>query len=90
MPYIKFEDREKFDSLVKDLSKLIEHEGDLNYVITCLLHHEVEKDGCNYKNLNRLQGVMDCAGKEFYRKVVAPYEDLKIKLNGDVDIHEEE
>jgi hypothetical protein len=86
MPYIKFEDMEKFDSLVVDLSKLIEHEVDLNYIITCLLHHEVEKEGYNYKNLNRLQGVMDCAGKEFYRTVVAPYEESKAKINGDINI----
>lgn len=29
-------------------------------------------------------GILDCVSKEFYRRNVAPYEDTKISLNGDV------
>jgi hypothetical protein len=29
-------------------------------------------------------GVMDCASKEFYRTVVAPYEEAAIVRNGDI------
>lgn len=86
MPYIKSEDRPLLDELVEKLAKRINSSGDLNYVITSLLHHEVVTVGKNYENLNRLQGVVDCVGKEFYRKVVSPYEDLKIKINGDLNI----
>lgn len=84
MPYIKQEDRERFDELVTELSDKIHNEGDLNYVITSLLHRQVDAMGECYKTYNALQGVMDCAGKEFYRRKVAPYEDKKIEENGDV------
>ena len=87
MPYIKKEDREKFDSLVEELSGLISNPGDLNYVISSLLHREIVKGGLNYAKCNELIGVMDCASKEFYRKVVAPYEDTKIMLNGDLNFN---
>ena len=37
-----------------------------------------------YAVYNRAMGVFDCAAREFYRRVVAPYEDKKIMENGDV------
>ena len=30
-------------------------------------------------------GVLSCVGAEFYRRVIAPYEDKKIIQNGDVE-----
>ena len=86
MPYITQEQREPLDAVIQRLSEMIDDEGELNYTITCLLHLEVKKLGKNYATLNKVQGVMDCASREFYRKVVAPYEDQKIKINGDVDV----
>lgn len=86
MPYIKKLDRPQLDKLVERLSCKIISSGDLNYVITSLLHHEVNKQGKNYENLNRLEGVIGCVGKEFYRTVSAPYEDEKRIINGDLNI----
>ena len=63
---------------------LIDSEGELNYVISKLLHNYTYKKGKCYKTLNEVQGVMTCASMEFYRKVVTPYEDEKIKQNGDL------
>jgi hypothetical protein len=40
--------------------------------------------GKNYKHINEIIGVLECAKQEFYRRVAAPYEDTKIQENGDV------
>jgi hypothetical protein len=31
-----------------------------------------------------LVGVLECAKQELYRRILIPYEDAKIELNGDV------
>jgi len=84
MPYILKAERPKFAEAINELSQRIETEGDLNYIITRLLHNEVTKRGKRYAVLNMLLGVLDAASKEFYRRVVGPYEDVKAKENGDV------
>jgi len=56
-------------------------DGELNYIITRMLK---ESYPLRYFNLNRAVGVLECAKLEFYRRVVAPYEDTKIEENGDV------
>jgi len=38
----------------------------------------------NYRNINELVGVFECAKLELYRRVASPYEDEKIQSNGDV------
>jgi len=40
--------------------------------------------GKGYRTMNEVLGAFDAASKEFYRRVVAPYEDEKIEQNGDV------
>ena len=53
----------------------------MNYLISTLMNAFYER---NYADLNAAIGVLECAKMEFYRRVVAPYEDTKIKANGDV------
>lgn len=57
--------------------------GELNYLITktCLDFVGTEK---SYALYNAVVGALESAKLEFYRRVVAPYEDEKIKENGDV------
>jgi len=87
MPYIKREERAKYDRALKELAGLLraqpveQVDGELNYVITRLLK---ESYPSKYFSLNRAIGVLECCKLEFYRRVVAPYEDTKIKENGDV------
>ncbi len=64
-------------------------EGDLNYVITYLLHKELEKRGLNYQNANNLIGALECAKLEFYRTIIAPYENIKMDENGRVSQFDE-
>ncbi len=87
MPYIKMEDRGKYEGVLKELIGILKGlpveriDGELNYVITRILK---EAYPLRYFNLNRAIGVLECAKLEFYRRVVAPYEDIKIKESGDV------
>jgi hypothetical protein len=67
------------------LSSKIQTSGELNYVITRLLLDRASQP--NYERLNSLMGVLECAKQEFYRRAVAPYENIKIKENGDVYPH---
>ena len=41
-------------------------------------------DPYNYQTMNDIMGALAGAQIEFYRRKVAPYEDTKIKDNGDV------
>jgi hypothetical protein len=37
-----------------------------------------------YAEINEVVGVLECCKLELYRRLAAPYEDTKIKENGDV------
>ena len=84
MPYIKQDDRMKFDKHVKKLVSEIESTGEINYVISTILIGMMKKHGKDYDELNGLMGVINCVQQEFYRKVAAPYEELKEKDNGGI------
>lgn len=87
MPYIKQEKRplykEDIENLVKKLADqpLKEQDGDLNYVVTSIMKMLYQP---RYFNYNRAMGVLEAIKQEYYRRVVAPYEDKKIEENGDV------
>lgn len=87
MPYIKPENRKKYDKVLKELVNLLrtlppeEVDGELNYIVTKMLK---EIYPLRYFHINKAIGVLECAKLEFYRRVAAPYEDIKIKESGDV------
>jgi len=93
MPYIKPEDRYKFidypdrggklDSL-ENVADRCENAGDLNYAITMILKHYMERQGECYATHNEIIGMLDCCKMEWYRRRTSIYEDLKIDENGDV------
>lgn len=81
MPYIKQHDRE-----IRDLSEeayWIHNPGELNFAITTLIKEYFNSNPC-YQSINDVVGALEGAKLEFYRRVAAPYEDSKIKENGDV------
>lgn len=82
MPYIAAKDRKRVDRLYA--SGLPETAGELNYAITCLLRDYFTSNGGRYQQINDCLGALEGAKLEFYRRVAAPYEDTKIKENGDV------
>tara|TARA_B100001564_G_C20650201_1_gene676459 strand:+ start:1564 stop:1848 length:285 start_codon:yes stop_codon:yes gene_type:complete len=89
MPYIKTKDREKFDDALDIISNNLLSMGDFNYCISKIMDNylndvkEVE-GSVGYYYYNNLVGVLECAKLELYRRLAAPYEDLKIEDNGDV------
>jgi hypothetical protein len=95
MPYIKSEDRYNIEYLLRNIRRAINNNeintcGELNFMITTILHTFIEKQGCNYSNLNNVIGLLECIKQEYYRRIVADYEDKKIEENGDIYYKDEE
>jgi hypothetical protein len=82
MPYIRKIEREQLDKNIDELSKIIDHDGQLNYVITRLCHNWIIKVGKKYTRINQIMGVLQCATLEFYRMIAVPYENIKKRENG--------
>lgn len=88
MPYIKPDNRQKYqegiDSLLGAFNSTEEVKmGDVNYVVSTLIW-ELFKDKLSYSQGNNLMGALECIKQEFYRRMIVPYEDEKIKENGDI------
>ena len=87
MPYIKSGNRNKYNTILKELIETLkalppeEADGELNYIVTKMLK---EIYPLRYFHINRAVGVLECIKLEYYRRVAAPYEDKKIQESGDV------
>ena len=57
--------------------------GELNYMLTLWVKDYWEKHP-NYQGINDIIGALEGCKMEFYRRIAVPYEDEKIKTNGDV------
>lgn len=96
MPYINKKNREKYDPLINSLAQILntridndELSGELNYVIFRLmgLLCDGESGGkLGYARMAIVISGISEAQAEFRRKIMAPYEDQKIKENGDVEL----
>lgn len=88
MPYITQEERrEGWEPLLAPLTRSVELEckaGSLDYLITRLCLAYVRGRGKSFATLATVVGVLVCVVLEVYRRVVAPYEDGKIRANGEV------
>lgn len=80
MPYIASEDR---SDLEPTSTREAMTPGELNFQITCLCDGYLAGN-LDYQAINDVQGALACVMSEVYRRIAAPYEDLKIELNGDV------
>jgi hypothetical protein len=88
VPYIKQERRDQLDTAIDNLTTILGltgeplEDGDVNYVITRIM------DACynrlSYAIMARGIATLECAKLEFYRRIMAPYEDEKRKKNGEV------
>lgn len=85
MPYIKLAGRNRLDPLLRQLAQTMPADaGELNYLITRIIDTYIQVKGLNYSNLNEVIGVVECVKQEYYRRIAIPYEDGKIRDNGDV------
>jgi hypothetical protein len=82
MPYI---DKQRRKNLTP---AQVRNAGELNYLITKVIRDYISDEsgirGLSYQVINDIIGALEGAKLEFYRRIAAPYEDTKIKLNGDV------
>lgn len=80
MPYIHQARREDL------LTEFPKTAGELNFTITKLIQSYIllTGKGTNYTTYNEVMGVLSCVTQELYRRVVAPYENVKCETNGDV------
>ena len=91
MPYIKPEDRERYDDLIAQLAELLGEvdreasKGHHNYVMFALAVKLAVCRGVRYATFNDIIGTFDCCKAEFYRRCVAPHEDRAMAKNGDID-----
>lgn len=82
MPYIKQENRAKLDLIVEEMKGAdVVANGDLNYLLYAYCKRHVKPSYNNYKNFI---GELNQCATEIERRILAPYEDEKIKENGDV------
>ena len=100
MPYIGQGTRPEFDDYIEELAAQVanhspgEHdlEGNLNYCITrlLLLSFRTRFEKFRYWMSTAMKGILGDVTDELYRRKVAPYEDKKIKENGDVREYQED
>lgn len=83
MPYIQQNRRTSLDHTHLDVLTP-RTSGELNYVITRVINNYTRKHKTTYASLNDVLGALEGAKLEFARRIVTPYEDNKIKENGDV------
>ena len=93
MPYINQAQRGEIDPHLERFLNAMQDRGlftagALNYCITRLLISVIRDSDPpevkGYDLYNELMGVLECAKLEFYRREVAPYEDIKADRNGDL------
>jgi hypothetical protein len=80
MPYIKKDKRRE----LAENSICPRNVGELNYMWTMTIQMYLEEHGESYQTYNDIIGAMECCKLELYARKIRPYEDLKIKENGDV------
>lgn len=88
MPYIIKKQRQYLDPALETLIvRLIETDavkGNLNYVVSRLAWACAKHNGGGYDGISEAIGALRDAAEELRRRKLDPYEDIKIKINGDV------
>lgn len=97
MPYITDNYRRELDAEIEAFIAKVNQihaknpeqtrDGLLNYSFTRILNHVYPKT--KYHELNEIVGVLECLKLEYYRKRIAPYEDIKELDNGPVEVPSE-
>jgi len=85
MPYIKQEDRQWLVGVEDALEDSgVATAGEIQYVISLVIKEYLRNKDLRYHTFNDVMGALSGAQQEFYREVVAPYEDLCIEKNGGI------
>ena len=82
MPYISPEKRSDMNKVVEAMKVVgVKADGDLNYI---LFKYCKETVPSSYNSIKNFLGELDECRAEIRRRLLAPYEDMKIEQNGDV------
>ena len=82
MPYIKPIDRIVMDQVIAIMEKAgVQVNGDLNYILYKFCKKNIKPSYNNYKNFC---GELRQCATEIERRLLGPYEDEKIKENGNI------
>ena len=84
MPYISKKQRVNVDGPLEGLYPFIETPGEMNYAVCKLMLDFLQFHGESYTTYNSIIGILECVKQEFYRRMIAKYEDKKIEENGDI------
>ena len=79
MPYITDHDKEQINR-----GRNPENAGQLNYLLTMICSQYLKDNDERYQTYNDIIGVLTCIQHETYRRKIGPYEEIKIKENGDL------
>lgn len=96
MPYITEEEREELDSAIDSMvdaikntkvslvnpNNLVNFLGRINYCFSRVVSSVM--GDISYPKVAMVTGVLENIKQEFYRRIAANYEDIKIKQNGDI------
>jgi len=85
VPYIKFENRVKYDKALNDLSN-IETKGDLEYCVFRLMQNYRLIHGEKYAQLHDCVYAVQHCSDEFRRRFLDIREDQARKENGDINV----
>ena len=83
MPYIKQDRRDVLDQIVDamDIAN-VKADGDLNYILYAFCKRYIP---LNYNSIKNFNGELSQCATEIERRLLGPYEDDKIRINGDVN-----
>lgn len=79
MPYIKRKIRNFIDKYGR-----MQDAGQLNYALSQVILAYLENKEESYQTYNDIIGALESLKAEIYRRKIAPYEDKKIRENGDI------
>ena len=89
MPYIKEEIRRELNVALEHIFDIINNlpegkKGAVNYVITRVVHETLVSNPYTYDTLSDAIAAFECAKLDLARRVMGPYEDIKLRENGEV------
>lgn len=84
MPYIQKNRRKTLDSCFLTLYLEIETKGELTYCLYRIVKDYIKMKGKSYQNISEAISSVADTEHELRRRVLNPYEDKKIKENGDI------
>ena len=79
MPYLAEEDKLRLNNTNEPRTS-----GDLNYLFMKKIEQFLVINGEKYSTFNEVIGALECCKLEIYSRQIRPYEDDKIRINGDV------